>query len=273
MPRLRGKQHSPPKNRAFKFFRAFIAFLLTETPKFYRRYRMYILGIETATMTGSVALITERALVAEETVNTKTTHAERLISAIDHVLAAAALPLREIDGIAVSAGPGSFTGLRIGVTTAKSLAYSLRKPIIAVSSLDALASQFLYSSLLICPILDARKKEVYTACYRNSGAQAQRISDYAVMSPDSLAQAIHEPALFLGDGVFAYRKQLEAALGERALFADPAHLLPRGSLVAKLGLDRLAAGERDDAFALTPRYLRKSDAEIHWEQRQIQPTT
>lgn len=232
---------------------------------------MYILGIETATMTGSVALLTEHSLLAEETVNTKTTHAERLISAIDHVCAAASLMLREIDGIAVSAGPGSFTGLRIGVTTAKTLAYALRKPIVAVSSLDALASQFLYSSLLICPILDARKKEVYAACYRNSAAQARRISDYAVLSPRSLAQDLHEPTLFLGDGVIAYQQQLEAALGERALFADPAHLLPRGSLVAKLGLDRLAAGEQDDAFALTPRYLRKSDAEIHWEQQQIQP--
>ncbi|GAK53066.1 peptidase M22, glycoprotease [Candidatus Moduliflexus flocculans] len=230
---------------------------------------MYILGIETSTMTGSVAIITEQHLIVEQTINTKITHAERLITAIDDTLRAVSLTIREIDGIAVSAGPGSFTGLRIGITTAKSLAYSLKKPIVAVSSLDALASQFLFCNQLICPMLDARKKEVYSACYRNSGAMVQRVSEYVVITPMNLLKEIHEPTLFLGDGVAAYRRQIESELGELALFADAAHLLPRGSLVAKLGCDRLLAGEQDDCSALTPLYLRQSDAEIHWERAQI----
>lgn len=230
---------------------------------------MYILGIETSTMTGSVAIITEQHLIVEQTINTKITHAERLITTIDDTLRAVSLTIREIDGIAVSAGPGSFTGLRIGITTAKSLAYSLKKPIVAVSSLDALASQFLFCNQLICPMLDARKKEVYSACYRNSDATVQRVSEYAVITPMNLLKEIHEPTLFLGDGVAAYRRQIESELGEFALFADAAHLLPRGSLVAKLGCDRLLAGEQDDCSALTPLYLRQSDAEIHWERAQI----
>jgi len=230
---------------------------------------MYILGIETSTMTGSVAIITEQQLIVEQTINAKITHAERLITTIDDTLRAASLAIRELDGIAVSAGPGSFTGLRIGVTTAKSLAYSLRKPIVAVSSLDALASQFLHSNLLICPMLDARKKEVYSACYRNSGSTVKRISEYAVLTPANLLKGIHEPTLFLGDGVLPYRRLIESAVGEFAIFADAAHLLPRGSLVAKLGCDRLSAGEQDDCLPLTPFYLRQSDAEIHWERAQM----
>ena len=226
---------------------------------------MYILGIETATMTGSVAIMTEDRLVAEYTLTTETTHAERLMSAIDHLLQAASLGIQEIDGIAVGLGPGSFTGLRIGVTTAKSLAYSIRKPIVAIASLDALAAQYLFTDLLICPMLDARKREVYTAFYRNLGARVERLSDYAVIAPERFLREITEPVLFLGDGVFPYRQSIEMTLGEYALFADAAHLLPRGSLIAKLGCDRLRAGDYDNCLALTPLYLRKSDAEIHWE--------
>ena len=226
---------------------------------------MYILGIETSTMTGSVAIITEDRLIAEYTLNTKTTHTERLMSAIDHIVRSASLRIHDIDGIAVGLGPGSFTGLRIGVTTAKSLAYSIQKPIVVIPSLDALASQYLFTDLLICPILDARKREVYTALYRNTGALVARVSAYSVIAPEHILREIEEPALFLGDGVFPYRQDIETTLGQYAHFADAAHLLPRGSLIAKLGCDRLMAGECDDCFALTPLYIRKSDAEIHWE--------
>ncbi len=226
---------------------------------------MIILGIDTSTMAGSVAIISEDRLLAELTVNTKTTHAERLLSTIDLVVKSASLTIRDLDGIAVSSGPGSFTGLRIGVTTAKGIAYSIHKPIAAIPSLDALASQFLYSKLLICPILDAKKHELYTAFYRNTREEVHRLSEYSAIAPQHLFQAIKEPTLFLGDGVIPYRKQIEAALGEHAFFADPAHLLPRGSLIATLGYERLLAGKHNDCLSLTPCYLRKSDAEIHWE--------
>lgn len=232
-------------------------------------YLMYILGIETSTMTGSVAIITEDRLIVEYTLNTKTTHTERLLSAIDDIVRAASLRIQDIDGIAVGLGPGSFTGLRIGVTTAKSLAYSIQKPIIAIPSLDALASQYLFTDLLICPILDARKREVYTAFYRNIGALAERVSEYLVIDPIHILREIAEPVLFLGDGVFPYRQDIETTLKQYAHFADAAHLLPRGSLIAKLGYDRLMADKYDDCFALTPLYIRKSDAEIHWEKMKV----
>ncbi|MCP4401764.1 MAG: tRNA (adenosine(37)-N6)-threonylcarbamoyltransferase complex dimerization subunit type 1 TsaB [bacterium] len=226
---------------------------------------MYILGIDTSTMTGSIAIICDDRPIAEYSVHTKTTHAERLLTSIDLVLQAASLTIQELDGIAVVSGPGSFTGLRIGITTAKSIAYSIRKPIVGIPSLDALAAQYLYSERLLCPILDARKKEVYSAFYRNTGGQVQRLSDYSVIAPENLVKDVQEPLLFLGDGVTPYRQQLTSLLGELALFADPAHLLPRGSLVATLGSQRLSGGNYDNCFALSPSYIRKSDAEIHWE--------
>lgn len=234
---------------------------------------MYILGIETSTMTGSVAVIKEEQLVVEYTLSSRITHTERLMSAIDHILKTASLDIHALDGIAVGIGPGSFTGLRIGVTTAKSIAYSLHKPVVAVPSLDALASQYLFTNILLCPMFDARKREVYTAFYRNTGATVERLSDYAVIAPDRLLHDIQEPVLFLGDGVCTYRRSLETALGARALFADAAHLFSRGSLIAKLGCNRLIAGESDDCFPLTPFYIRKSDAEIHWEKKHVQRTS
>ncbi len=230
---------------------------------------MYVLGIDTSTMTGSVAIITEDRLIAEYTLNTRTTHAERLLTEVEHLLRSTALHIRDIDGIAVAAGPGSFTGLRIGVTTAKSIAYSIQKPIVSIPSLDALASHYLFSKLLICPILDARKKEVYTAFYRNAGARVQRLSEYSVIAPEKFLREITEPVVFLGDAVPVYREQIEKMLGEYALFADAAHLLARAGLIAKLGCDRLTTGEYDDCFSLAPFYIRKSDAEIHWEKKNI----
>lgn len=229
---------------------------------------MNILGIDTATMAGSIAVISEQQLIAETTVNTKTTHTERLLPTIDQMLRAASLTMQQIDGIAVASGPGSFTGLRIGVTTAKSLAYSIRKPLVGIPSLDALASQFLYTEVLICPMLDARKQEVYTALYRNIGDRVQRISEYSVIAPKNLLKGLSEPTLFLGDGVLTYRQQIREILGDRALFANPALMFPRASLVAKLGCDRFLTGMPDDSYALTPLYLRQSDAEIHWERTQ-----
>lgn len=218
-------------------------------------------------MTGSVAVMTDDRLIAEHTLTVAMTHTERLMTAIDDLLRAATLRIHDIDGVAISIGPGSFTGLRIGVTTAKSLAYSIQKPIMAVPTLDALAAQYLFTDVLICPMLDARKKEVYAALYRNQRETVERQSAYVVMPPDRFLRDVHEPVILLGDGASAYRHTISEILGERAIFADAAHRLPRASLIAKLGDERFSAGQTDDCLALTPLYIRKSDAEIHWDQK------
>lgn len=229
---------------------------------------MHILGIETSTMTGSVAVLDDTRVLAEQTIYTRVTHTERLLESIDSMLQAISLPVHAIDAIAVGIGPGSFTGLRIGVTTAKSLAYSLRKPIVGIPSLDALAAHYLFTEKLICPLLDARKREVYAAFYRNTGAHLNRVSDYAVIAPQALFRNITEPVVLLGEGTIPYHFQLETLLGQHAHFADMAHSTPQGSLIAQLGYARLTSNDHDDCFTLTPLYVRKSDAEIHWEQRQ-----
>lgn len=229
---------------------------------------MYILGIETATMTGSVAVLDGTRVLIEQTIYTRVTHTERLLDAIDSVLRVIALPLEQLDGVAVGLGPGSFTGLRIGVTTAKSLAYSLHKPLVGIPTLDALAAQYLFTPTLVCPLLDARKREVYAAFYRNSGAQVERLSDYAVITPHNLFHDVTEAVIVLGEGIIPYRHQLETLLGARVHFADMAHSVPRSSLIAQLGHDRLMRGDADNTLTLTPLYVRQSDAEIHWERRQ-----
>lgn len=229
---------------------------------------MYILGIETATMTGSVAVLDGTRVLIEHTLHTRATHTERLLTTIDSALHALSMSLEDLDAIAVSIGPGSFTGLRIGVTTAKSLAYSLNKPVVGIPTLDALAAQYVFTETLICPLLDARKREVYAAFYRNSGAQVERVSEYAVIAPQDLFHDVTEPVLLLGEGTIPYRSQLETLLGAQARFADMAHDSPRGSLVAQLGYRRIIDSHADATLTLTPLYVRKSDAEIHWELRQ-----
>jgi len=229
---------------------------------------MHILGIETSTMTGSVAVLDDTRVLAEQTIYSRVTHTERLLESIDKMLQSISLSIHAIDGIAVGIGPGSFTGLRIGVTTAKSLAYSLRKPVVGIPSLDALAGHYLFTEMLICPLLDARKREVYAAFYRNTGAHLNRVSDYAVIAPQMLFRNITEPVVLLGEGTIPYHSQLETLLGQHAHFADMAHSTPQGSLIAQLGYARLVSNDHDDCFTLTPLYVRKSDAEIHWEQRQ-----
>ncbi len=219
-------------------------------------------------MTGSVAVLDGTRVLIEQTLHTRVTHTERLLDTIDGALRAISIPLERLDGIAVGLGPGSFTGLRIGVTTAKSLAYSLHKPVVGIPTLDALAAQYLFTPTLVCPLLDARKREVYAAFYRNTGAQVERISEYAVLAPQHLFHDVSEAVIVLGEGTIPYRNQLETLLGSQANFADMAHSTPRSSLIAQLGHDRIIRGEYDDTLTLTPLYVRRSDAEIHWERRQ-----
>jgi tRNA threonylcarbamoyladenosine biosynthesis protein TsaB len=226
-----------------------------------------VLGIDTSTMTGSVGLLNDLELMGEYTIGNLANHSERLMTMIDLLLKEVNLKLEEIDGIAVALGPGSFTGLRIGVTTAKALAYSLKKPIVGIPTLDALAQHFPLTDRLICPILDARKQEVYSAFYRSDGHKAQRISDYQVSSIEKVLEKIQEPVVFLGNGLLLYQSHIAKALGEKALFADPAHSSPRGGLIAWLGLQRLTQQDQDDPFSLVPLYVRRSDAEIFWEKR------
>jgi len=228
---------------------------------------MPVIAIETTTMVGSIAIVDAARVISEITLNVRATHSEKLMPAIDRLFSDAGLAVDDMDAIAVSIGPGSFTGLRIGISTAKGLSYASGKPLIGIPTLDALALNMGFSSCLVCPIQDARKGEVYTALYRPGDNSPEKITDDIAVNPDALAGMINEKTVFLGDGVNRYRELLMKQLGELYNEAPLPLQLPRASNVALLALNRLGKGDTDDPFTMIPRYIRKSEAEVRWREK------
>jgi tRNA threonylcarbamoyladenosine biosynthesis protein TsaB len=228
---------------------------------------MKVLGIDTSTACGSVGLIDEEWVVSEYLLNASVTHSERLIKAIEVVLREARYSMEDLDGWAISLGPGSFTGLRIGVSTAKGLAFASRKPLAGASTLDVLASQISPTPYSICPILDARKGEVYTAFYRYTQDHLlKRLTTYHAMVPQDLVKNIKEPTIFIGNGIRTYGNYLQSSLSSLAIFPPYPLNVPLGSMVAKLGRDLLRKGEYLDLSTFTPIYVRPSEAELKWQE-------
>ena len=223
---------------------------------------MLVLGIETSTIQGGVALVGEAGLLSEYTLNVEATHSERLLPAIDRTLRDAGLELGALQGLAVAIGPGSFTGLRIGLSTAKALAYATGLPLVGVPSLEALAWAVPAARWPICPVLDARKQEVYAALFRTDPDGVTRLTEDQALAPEALCERISEPTLFLGDGVAVYGELFRRLLGDRFLALPPALRGGRPASVADLGRRRLLLGERDPVDGLVPRYLRPSEAEL-----------
>jgi tRNA threonylcarbamoyladenosine biosynthesis protein TsaB len=222
---------------------------------------MRILSIDTASTTGSVAVVAGEALLAEVTIARQETHSRRLMNMIDGALDMAGLALPELDGIAYTRGPGSFTGLRIGLSVVKGLASVSGKPLVGVSSLEVLAHQAPGRSRLICPMMDARNKEVYCARYRYSEGGFQLVGDEVALSPEEAAAGIDEDCLLIGDGAYRYKSLFETQLGAYAEFAAPDDGIPRALTVARLSMPRFGAGKTDDVRSVVPVYLRKSYAE------------
>lgn len=226
---------------------------------------MYLLGIETATPTGSVALVNEQGLIGEITLNLKSTLSARLLPAIHQLLTNSEVPFAKVDCLAVSLGPGSFTGLRVGVSTAKGLALAGDKPLVGVPTLDALAHHCYGPQPSICPLLDAKKKEVFAALYRRTeSGEMQKLTPDLAIAPEKLMQEhIKGKTVFLGEGSRVYRDLIEGHLGPMAVFA-PLHLShPRAATVAFLGLGEWKCGRFITATALAPTYVRPSEAELH----------
>ncbi len=220
-----------------------------------------ILSLENSGMCGSIA-ITARMCLAEYSLNSKKTHSKRLLTSIDFIMAEAMLDWPDIDAIAVSLGPGSFTGLRIGLTTAKGLAMAADRPLIGISTLAALASQVQHSGKLICPIIDARKGEVYAAFYRYEQGAVQLVSPPIAIQPHDLAKKINEPVLFIGDGSSLYKDLLRDKLGDLADFADPDIYFPRATAIGFLALRKWSTQDFLNPINAVPTYIRASDAEI-----------
>jgi tRNA threonylcarbamoyladenosine biosynthesis protein TsaB len=231
---------------------------------------MIVLGIETATMAGSVAVVKENSLMAELVIDSVKSHSERLLKSIDQVLEASQILVEKCDAVAVSIGPGSFTGLRIGVSTAKAIAFAIQKPIIGISTLEVLSCNLPFACGLICPMLDARKKEVFTALYEWIDKRLKIIASERVLPPAKMINTLDrsQETIFLGNGAQLYREFIRSEFGEKAVFPPIYHNFPRASVVASLGMKRLVQKHTDSVETLVPKYLRLSDAEINWAQKQ-----
>jgi tRNA threonylcarbamoyladenosine biosynthesis protein TsaB len=214
-----------------------------------------LLAIETSTIAGGAALLDGEQLVGEQSLNVRLTHSERLMVAVDRLLGDLGWRPADLEALAVSIGPGSFTGLRIGVSAAKGLALALSLPIAAVPTLDALAAGLPFAALPVCPVLDARKGEVYAGLYRWSGNQMRREWGPLALAPAELARRLVEPAILCGDGVAAVDCPL-------ARLAPPARRLPSAACVGQVGLAMVRAGQVVGAAELEPVYLRPSEAEL-----------
>jgi tRNA threonylcarbamoyladenosine biosynthesis protein TsaB len=214
-----------------------------------------LLAVETSTSAGGVALLEGERLRGEYLLDVRATHSERLMPAIDRLLADAGWTPADLTGLAVAVGPGSFTGLRIGLSAVKGLALALGVPVAAVPTLDALAATLPFAMLPVCPVLDARKGEVYTSLYRWDGAAMRREWEYLALPPAALAVRLDEPVILLGDGASAIASEL-------ARQAPPHRRLASPAAVGVLGLGQLAAGQCVSAADLVPIYLRPSEAEL-----------
>jgi tRNA threonylcarbamoyladenosine biosynthesis protein TsaB len=222
---------------------------------------MKILALESATRAGGAALMDGDRLVGETTLSIALTHSERMMAVVDRLLVDCGWSPKDLEGLAVSVGPGSFTGLRVGIATIKGLAFALGLPVAPVPTLDALAATLPFAVAPVCALLDARKGEVYCSLYRWQGTTMQREWDYLALSPDAAAARLNGPVIVLGDGVAACRPHL-ARLGAGVMEAPPARRLPSPGMVAQLGHAVLAAGKGLDAGAIAPLYLRPSEAEL-----------
>jgi tRNA threonylcarbamoyladenosine biosynthesis protein TsaB len=216
---------------------------------------MRVLALEASTLAGGVALIDDERLVAEYVLDVSLTHSERMLATIDRVLTDAGWTAQDVDGLAVAVGPGSFTGLRVAVSTVKGLALALSVPVAAVPTLDAMAAAVPFAGLPVCAVIVARRNEVYACLYRWHDTGMRREWDYLALTPAALAERLTEPVVLAGDAA--------AMIPSRYARPLPApRRLPSPACVGKLGLDRLRGGDVVKPADLVPLYVRPPAAEL-----------
>ena len=225
---------------------------------------MKILGLDSSGIVASVAVVEDDVLIAEYTVNYKKTHSQTLLPMLDEIVKMTELDLNSVDAIAVAAGPGSFTGLRIGSATAKGLGLALKKPLVAIPTVEGLAYNLYDTQGIICPIMDARRKQVYTGIYRFEDHRLRVLEDQMAVPMEELISKLNklgQPVTFLGDGVSVFREMIRQELAVPFAFA-PAHInKQRAAAIAALGLEYYREGKTQTAMEHVPDYLRVSQAE------------
>ena len=224
---------------------------------------MNILAIDTSALTATAAVLADDTLLGEISTTTKLTHSQTIMPMIDELLKKVSLDITDIDLFACSQGPGSFTGLRIGIGTIKGLSYGLGKEVVGVSTLEALAHNITFTDCIISPIMDARRGQVYNALYKYDNGTLKCEEEPRALSVEELCSEITEKTIFVGDGVKVHREKISSLLGDKAIFAPPQHCLQRAGSVAHAALNK----ETLDAAELTAVYLRKPQAEREREEK------
>jgi tRNA threonylcarbamoyladenosine biosynthesis protein TsaB len=230
---------------------------------------MLVLGIETSTVQTSVALGSERGMIASAVLATGRPNHEAVVPTIEQVLAWADVKPAQLTGIAVGLGPGLFTGMRVGIATAKTMAQALSIPIAGMASLDVVAFSVRYCRRLICAAIDAKRGEVFYAFYRPVPGGVTRQTGFEAAPPSRLAAdlgANREDILVVGNGALVYRRDLEEA-GSHLEFASAAHAFSTAPALVELAIPRFQREDFDRVLDLEPIYVRKSDAEINWDKR------
>lgn len=229
---------------------------------------MNILAVDTSALTATVAVFKNGVSVFENNITNALTHSETLMPMIDYALKSVKLTPSDIDLFAVSSGPGSFTGIRIGVSAIKALAYAVDKPVIGINTLHALATNLsCVENMPICPIMDARRGQVYNAIYKFSDGFAQTIEAPRALSIEELCAQVNSPLMFVGDGVDVYKEKIIELCGSNAYFAPP-HM--RNQKAASVAFAASLADTKDylSPEALEVIYLRKSQAEREREEKE-----
>ena len=234
---------------------------------------MKVLAVDSSGLVASVAVVEDEVLLAEYTMNYKKTHSQTLLPMLDEVKKMIDLDLSSLDAIAVAAGPGSFTGLRIGSATVKGLGLALGMPIVEVPTLEGLAYNMCGTTHLVCPLMDARRNQVYTGIYRFTPQgrewQMEAVQEQCAVDVREIIQACNElgePVIFLGDGVPVYTQQIEQFCQVPYTFAPAGMSRQRAASVAALGVTYAKQGRLVSAAEHAPEYLRKSQAEREREE-------
>ena len=232
---------------------------------------MKILALDSSGLVASVAIVTEEALLAEYTVNYKKTHSQTLLPMLNEIVTMLELNLTEVDAIAVAAGPGSFTGLRIGSATAKGLGLALNKPLISIPTLDSLAYNLFGTDKLICPLMDARRNQVYTGIYEFNNGYFEIMKEQIALSVEEIVDEINQigrEVIYLGDGTSVYKDILNERTRVSFQYA-PAHLnKQRAGAVGMLGIEYYKQNRIESAQDHEPVYLRLSQAERERAEKQ-----
>ncbi len=232
---------------------------------------MHFLSIETSTQNLAIALSRGDQVLAARTLNMQRVLEHSLMPAVDQICASARVHLEALDAFAVGLGPGSFTSLRIGLSTVKAFAMALRKPVVGIGSLDVIAEGFKHADCdEVCVLVDARRQMVYSALYKKSAKGLKRMGKYQLSDLASVLEKVHGRTMFAGDGLMLYQPQIEKAYalhgaespGCRALFSPERFWFPNASHLAKLAYERLSKGQSDDPSRLVPVYLYAHDCQV-----------